>query len=169
MIGISLNRKQRIWGCFAIILAVATIAIVIGRDDKPAIHGKASTPGADNDGIAENGVAAIPVVAQKRPKSTQTEKIAGPSVAEEPLTDPAELEQAFIDEALQAMPKLIEVEVHEPGVVFFRFEPDRPEALEQAMEDLAERYKALLDYNEPVNVVFFISGRPAKARVFFRE
>ena len=67
------------------------------------------------------------------------------------------------------LPSLIEVDVHEPGVIFFRYKPDRPEALELAMEDLAELYKGRLGYDKPVNVVFFISGRPVKSKVFFRE
>ena len=82
---------------------------------------------------------------------------------------PTEKEIAFIEEAMETIPSLTEVDVHKPGVVFFRHKPDRPEAMEKAMNDLAEMYKIRLEYGEPVNVVFFISGRPMKSKVFFRE
>jgi type IV secretory pathway VirB10-like protein len=79
---------------------------------------------------------------------------------------PVEQEEKFVEEAMATLPKLIEVEVHEPGVVFFRHKPARPEDMETAMEDLAQLYRTRLKYDKPVNVVFFISGRPVKAKMF---
>lgn len=85
------------------------------------------------------------------------------------MTDATELEQAFIEETMENIPLMIEVEVYRPGVIYFRREPDWPENLEMAMEKMAYLYKDKVGYEGPVNVVFFISGRPAQAKVFFRE
>lgn len=169
MLGISLTKRQWIWGIVAVIVAIVIITVVMFRsDDRRASPADHATPLAEKNIGHEADVTPPPPVAKKRQPDQQTDNLASQSP---PATYsyPAEQENAFIEEAMETMPKLIEVEVHEPGVVFFRHEPDKPEFLEYAMEDLAERYKTILKYDRPVNVVFFISGRPAKARVFFRE
>ena len=89
-------------------------------------------------------------------------------VVNEPVDEeyPVELEEEFISEAMESIPKLIEVDVHEPGVVFFRQKPDKQENIQMSMNELAELYKNVFGYTKKVTVVFFISGRPARALEF---
>ena len=170
MIGISVGKKRRRWGIVAIILMIAVIAILMGRDNQPAKPVRPTISSDGSDKIKEKDVPTLPEVAQEIPEpvTKQTETSAGTS-SKEPLTDPAELEQAFIEETMETIPLMIEVEVHQPGVIYFRRKPDWPENLEMAMEEMAYLYKEKVGYEGPVNVVFFISGRPAQAKMFFRE
>jgi len=170
MIGISVVQKRRTWGIVAIIFMIAIIAVLVGRDNQLVKPINQKTSSGRNDKITEKGKSILPAVAQKEPKPEpkQTEASKGPS-STEPLTDATELEQAFIEETMENIPLMIEVEVYRPGVIYFRREPDWPENLEMAMEKMAYLYKDKVGYEGPVNVVFFISGRPAQAKVFFRE
>lgn len=77
-------------------------------------------------------------------------------------------EEEFIQEVKEEIPDIIEVKIHKPGVIFFRHKPAPPSILEEDMERLAELYRDEFEYNNSVNVVFFISGRPIFSRVFFK-
>lgn len=169
MLGISLTKRQRIWGIVAVIVAIVIITIVVLRSDNrqasPVNH---TQPVAEKDIGHEAVVTPPPQVAIKRQTDQQTGNSASQSPPEA-YSYPAEQEEAFIVEVMDNIPLMIEVEVHQPGVIYFRREPDWPENLDMAMEEMAHLYKNRLGYEGPVNVVFFISGRPAQAKMFFRE
>jgi hypothetical protein len=175
------EKKILIGGGMGIVLLIGVMAIlkVLDKPEPPTYP-----PVKPEEATVQNEPSEVaplppppppPKTVKQKPASTVTVKITretsdsnGPDKERESLP---ELEQIFdfIHEAMATMPSLIEVDVHEPGVVFFRHKPDRPEALELAMQDLAYLYKERFAYDKPVNVVFFISGRPVKSKVFFRE
>lgn len=168
MTGISENKDKRKWGLGVVILVGAGIIFVLWRPDHHTPPETIETPVVAKHPGNTAVSAPIPAV-EKRKEHTREKPLLASQAPADDYVYPAEMEDVFIDEAMQTLPKLIEVEVHEPGVVFFRHEPDRRESLAFAMEDLAELYRTTLDYNASVNVVFFISGRPVKSKVFFRE
>jgi hypothetical protein len=153
-----------------LLIGGAAIFMVIDKPNSPPppVPAEVKVP----DKAAEVAPPPVPQqMAKQKPVSTVTREVSNPKASDKDSESLAELEQIFefIHEAMATMPSLIEVDVHKPGVVFFRHKPDRPEALELAMEDLAGLYKDRLGYDKPVNVVFFISGRPVRSKVFFRE
>jgi hypothetical protein len=167
MPGISVNKKTWLWSVLAVILVIAGITILMLNREREIPPSPTVPPIVkDNTQHGTDGPPLPAEVAEPKPMAGTTPPSPPPL---DEYSYPVELEGAFIQEAMETIPRLIEVEVHEPGVVFFRHEPDQPEYLEMAMEDLAELYKTRLVYDKPVNVVFFISGRPVKSKVFFRE
>ncbi|GEM_PF-4080142 len=76
-------------------------------------------------------------------------------------------EEEFIQEAKEEIPDIIEVKIHKPGVIFFRHKPAPPSIIKEDMERLAELYRDEFEYNNSVNVVFFISGRPIISKSIF--
>ena len=162
-----MKKKYWIAGSVATVLLIAVVLILAGRKLQFTVPADIKVP----DKIAE--VISLPLPAKE---TKPVSKILPPvfhqaSDAEEPVVYeyPVEQEEEFIEEAMRAMPSLNEVDVNEPGVVFFRHKPARPDAIAESMNNLAELYRTLLEYDKPVNVVFFISGRPMKSKVFFRE
>jgi hypothetical protein len=166
-----MKKKNWIGMTVAALLLVSIIIMFVVSDFptySPTMPAKIEIP----DKTAE--VAPPPVPQQTAKPNTKPPVSKGSSDSSEPVQEDDYLvelkkENEFIKEAMETIPQLVEVDVHEPGVVFFRHQPDRPEALEQAMKDLAGLYRDRLGYDKPVNVVFFISGRPVRSKVFFRE
>ena len=169
--------KNKIWiGCSAaaVMLVVAAILFVVFTQPDAKVVFVENPEGLKNQDIAPEFSLPEPPAAVKteKPIPPMSSKVAEPTIdTNHPADDQYSIEKeiAFIEEAMETIPSLTEVDVHKPGVVFFRHKPDRPEALEKAMNDLAEMYQVRLEYGEPVNVVFFISGRPMKSKVFFRD
>lgn len=153
-----------------LLIGVVAIFMMPGKSDSPPPPMPAEVKAPDKTAT----VAPPPVPQQTAKPNTRPPVSQGASDTPEPVQENEYIvelkkEFEFIKEAMETIPRLVEVDVHEPGVVFFRHQPDRPEALELAMKDLAELYRNRFGYDKPVNVVFFISGRPVRAKVFFRE
>ena len=81
-----------------------------------------------------------------------------------------EAEKRFKNEALETQP-VTNIIVHDTGVVFFWASPKQagdPEKRKEIMENLAYLYRDICNYEKPVTVVFFISGRPVQGVQFFK-
>lgn len=168
------EKKKKILtgGVIAVVVLIGVVAVFMmrGTSGSPPLPTPAEVKIPDK--AAEIAPPPVPQQTAKPhtvpPVSRGSSDTSGPVQEDESLVE-QQKEAAFIAEAMTIMPSLVEVDVHEPGVVFFRYKPDRPEVLELAMEELAKLYKGRLGYDKPVSVVFFISGRPVKSKVFFRE
>jgi len=109
---------------------------------------------------------------RKSDQTKKTEDIEAQKKIRYPFTahKMTEAEKRFKDEALKTQP-VTNIIVHDTGVVFFWATPKQagdPEKRKEIMENLAYLYRDICNYEKPVTVVFFISGRPVQAVQFFK-
>ena len=130
---------------------------------KPMEEEKVVRPKLTNDGLARK---------KEEKKTKKTENIEAQRKKRYPFTahKMTEAEKRFKDEALKTQP-VTNIIVHDTGVVFFWATPKQagdPEKRKEIMENLAYLYRDICNYEKPVTVVFFISGRPVQAVQFFK-